>query len=188
MTDLELQPDIQPVSQRGFGLGSIVLLFGIALVALIFGLQLVRQRQTQPASGPAPDFTITTLQGEELTLSQMKGKVVIINFWASWCGPCREEAPALQSIWEKYGDKGVVVLGVAYTDTESGAREFVEEFGQTYPNGMDLGTKISDKYHIQGVPETFIVDQDGNVAQFIFANVTEAGLTRIIDRLLGGAP
>lgn len=186
MSELGIFPDTQPAAQRkrGLGLGSIVLLFGIALVAIVLALQLARQQQTQPTSGPAPDFTITTLQGDTITLSQLHGKVVLINFWASWCGPCRDEAVALQSLWTKYKDKGVVIMGVAYTDTEKGARAFIQEFGQTYPNGMDLGTRISEEYHIQGVPESFLIDQEGNVAQFFYAAVTESKVSALLDNLL----
>jgi len=184
MIEQNLLDEPHPIVRRGLGLGSILLLFGVALVAIIFGLQLVRQKQTQPTSGPAPDFSITTFDGEKITLSEQRGKVVIVNFWASWCVECRYEAAALQSIWENYKDKGVLVLGVAYTDTEIGALGFMSEFNQTYPNGMDLGTRISDKYHITGVPETFVIDQSGSVAQLTIGNITEAGLTATIEQLL----
>jgi cytochrome c biogenesis protein CcmG/thiol:disulfide interchange protein DsbE len=184
MIDQNILGEQQPVARRGFGLGSLLLLFGVALVAIIFGLQLIRQKQTQPTSGPAPDFSITTFSGETITLSEQRGKVVVINFWASWCVECRYEAAALQSIWQNYKDKDVLVLGVAYTDTETGALGFMAEFGQTYPNGMDLGTRISDKYHITGVPETFVIDQNGNVAELTIGNITEAGLTATIEQLL----
>ncbi len=184
MTDMEILTEQQPVPRRGLSLGSIVLLIGVALTAIVFGISLVRQNQTQPDSGAAPDFTLTTLDGGELRLSDQRGKVVVVNFWASWCIPCRAEAPVLQSIWEQYRDRGVVVVGVAYTDTERGARDFIAEYGQTYPNGMDLGTRISDLYHIQGVPETFIIDQQGNVAEFIYAEVNEADLIGLLDSLL----
>lgn len=184
MAELEILPESTPAARGGFSPGSIVLLIGIVLAAAVFGVQLARQRQTQPESGAAPDFTLATLQGETVSLSGLRGKVVIINFWASWCGPCRVEAPALERLWQKYRDKGVVVLGVAYTDTESGARDFIAEFNQTYPNGLDLGTKISDKYHITGVPETFVVDQNGDVAQFYFAAINEKELSALVDRLL----
>ncbi len=184
MTEVEMLPESTPVRRSGLGLGSMVLMVGIVLAAVVFGVQLARQRQTQPESGAAPDFTLTTLQGETYTLSELRGKVVLINFWASWCGPCRVEAPVLERIWQQYKDRGVVVLGVAYTDTESGARDFIAEFNQTYPNGLDLGTKISDKYHITGVPETYVVDQNGNIAWTRFATISEKEVTLLLDQLL----
>src|SRR6185369_4461609 len=122
--------------------------------------------------------------GSQVRLADLKGKVVVINFWASWCGPCRDEAPALQNIAEKYQDKGVVVLGVAYTDTEKGAKAFMSEFGQTYPNGLDIGTKISEMYAITGVPETFIINRKGEVAGFMMVPITEQSLSANIDKVL----
>jgi cytochrome c biogenesis protein CcmG/thiol:disulfide interchange protein DsbE len=187
MTDVNLPFETdEPAPQRGFrlGLGSIVLLVGIVLVAVVFGIALLQRNQTQPTAGPAPDFTLTTLDGDTYRLADLKGQVVVINFWASWCGPCRVEAPALQKVWERYQNQGVTFLGVAYTDTERGAREFIAQYSQTYPNGLDLGTKISDLYNIQGVPETFIINQRGEVVEFIMQQVNEAQLSAILDRVL----
>lgn len=195
MTELLMEPESTPSSpKRGLSLGSIVLLIGVVMVAVVFGLALLRQNQTQPVSGPAPDFTLTTLDGGQIKLSALKGRVVVINFWASWCGPCRDEAPVLESVWQQYKDKDVVFVGVAYTDTENGAKAFLGEFNTTYPNGLDIGTKISELYNIEGVPETFIIDREGNVAKFFmlpFADSAglsfdgEKALTDAIDDVLG---
>jgi cytochrome c biogenesis protein CcmG/thiol:disulfide interchange protein DsbE len=191
MTELSLdqqQPTETPAPQPGFGLslGSIVLLTGILLTAAVFGLALAQRNQTQPTSGPAPDFTLTTLDGQTFNLKELKGKVVVVNFWASWCGPCRAEAPILERLWQQYKDKNVLFLGVAYTDTERNARAFIAEYQQTYPNGLDVGTKISDLYNITGVPETFVVDQQGNVAKFFMVPLQERDLKPVLDQLLAG--
>jgi cytochrome c biogenesis protein CcmG/thiol:disulfide interchange protein DsbE len=183
-TDFSFEPAVPAPRRRGLSLGSIVLLVGIALTAVVFGLALIQRSQTQPTSGPAPDFTLTTLDGQTLRLSEQRGRVVVINFWASWCGPCRDEAPDLQAVWERYRDQGVLVLGIAYTDTESGARAFMAQYGQDYPNGLDLGTKISDQYNIQGVPETFIVRADGTISDFFIRPVRQAELSAAIERAL----
>jgi len=181
----ELLPDSQAHIQHKFGLGSIVLLASFILVTIVIGLQLAQQNATQPASGPAPDFSLTTFSGEEFHLSQYRGRVVVVNFWASWCIPCRDEAPILQGLWDRYREQDVVLVGVAYLDTEQGSRDFIEEFGITYPNGHDAGTRISDAYHITGVPETFVIDQNGEVAFFIPAPIVEGQLDEIIQALLG---
>ena len=168
MTDLIIEPDLveTPPTRKGLGLGSILLLLAVAAIALVFGLALARKNQSQPTAGPAPDFTLTTLDGGQINLASLKGRVVVVNFWASWCGPCREEAPVLERVWQQYKNKDVVIVGVAYTDTEKNAKAYLQQFGNTYPNGLDIGTKISEMYNIQGVPETFIIDRNGNVSRF----------------------
>ena len=172
------------VSARGFSPASIVLLAGLVLFAAVVGMQLAARNTTQPSSGPAPDFELTTFDGGIVRLSDLRGTVVVVNFWSSWCGPCRDEAPILQNLWERYRDQGLMLIGVDYVDTESNALAFIQEFGITYPNGPDLGTRISEDYHIQGVPETFVINQEGNVVQFVIAPIQSGQLEPTIDRLL----
>jgi cytochrome c biogenesis protein CcmG, thiol:disulfide interchange protein DsbE len=127
---------------RRLSKGSAALLVGFILFASLIGMQLAARGITQPTSGRAPDFELTTFEGDMFRLSDLRGKVVVLKFWASWRGPCRDEAPTLQSLWERYREQGFVLIGVDYADTESGARNFIEEFDITYPNGPDMGTHL----------------------------------------------
>lgn len=134
----------------------------LALLGLLaWGLMKTRAGPIQ--SGMAPDFSLTGFDGREVTLSELRGQVVIVNFWASWCLPCREEAAYLERTWLKYKDKGVVFIGVDYADTEMKALAYIQEFNITYLNGPDIGTRISQAYNIQGVPETFFVAKNGEL-------------------------
>lgn len=151
-----------------------VLVFAGALVGIVALLALLAVGLQRAGAGPeigqpAPDFTLDLYAGGEITLSELRGQVVVINFWASWCEPCRDEAPDLERVWREYKDQGVVLIGVDYVDVESAAREYLDEFNVTYPNGLDKGQRISHAYRIRGVPETFFVDKNGNIAT-IFVN------------------
>jgi len=137
------------------------------LVLIGIGVTRTQQGTVQPGA-TVPDFSLTLFSGyeyndrPEVKISDLRGKVVFINFWASWCKPCEQEAAVLEEAWKYYQPSGkVVFLGVDYVDTEPEARIFLKKFGNTYPNGPDLGTAISQMFRIQGVPETFIVDTNG---------------------------
>ncbi|MBI1734009.1 MAG: redoxin domain-containing protein [Candidatus Rokubacteria bacterium] len=112
---------------------------------------------------PASPFTLTLFDGSVLRLEDFRGKVVFLNFWASWCPPCRAEARTLEAAWRNYRDQGVVFVGVNIQDEEESARAFLEEFGITYPNGIDRGARIAIEYGVWGLPETFFIDRDGHV-------------------------
>lgn len=112
---------------------------------------------------PAPDFTLTLFDGQTVRLSDFKGKVVFLNFWASWCPPCRAEARLLEQSWQRVKDQGVVFLGVDIQDTEEAARRFVQEFGITYPNGRDPNNRIAIDFGVYGIPETFFIDKEGRI-------------------------
>jgi cytochrome c biogenesis protein CcmG/thiol:disulfide interchange protein DsbE len=155
----------------------------VALLALLaWGLR--AQAGGPLESGLAPDFTLTTFKEETITLSELRGRVVIVNFWASWCPPCREEAAYLEATWRKYKDRGVVFIGVDYVDARPNALAYIEEFDITYPNGPDLGERIAEAYGIQGVPETFYVDKAGQLRGVHIGPLSPPILDNKIDELL----
>lgn len=173
-----------------------VILFVVLIAVLALLAWAVRTKSAPPlASGVAPDFTLQTFDGQSITLSELRGKPVVINFWASWCIPCRTEAPILERAWKDYREHGVVILGVDYVDTDADAKKFIQEYGMTYPNGPDLGTRISQTYRITGVPETYFITRDGKMLSGIDANgrayanwigpISENALRERIEKLLG---
>lgn len=134
---------------------------------------------------PAPDFTLALLDGGRLSLRELRGKVVVVNFWASWCYPaCWNEAPRLQAAWERYREKGLVMVGIVYQDREQNAREFIRKHGKTYPNGVDPKSRIAIDYGVYGVPETFFIDREGRIAHKHVGEISPETLTTEIERLL----
>lgn len=186
MTDLTSQttPELVESKPRRLSVGVIIAFALIIGLLAILGWRLVKVNSGQVSSGKAPDFTITSFEGETITLSELRGQVVIINFWASWCPPCREEAPYLEATWRKYKDQGVIFIGVDYVDTESKALAYIDEFDITYFNGPDVGTRISHDYNMQGVPETFYVAKNGDLHGLKVGPLFPPELDEVIDELL----
>ena len=141
-----------------------LLLWGGLVFLLIFlGIGINQSQKGQVGRGEmAPDFELISFSGETYQLSDFRGSVIVVNFWASWCESCKPEAVDLEAAYKFYQPGGdVLFLGVDYVDTEPEALAYLEEFQITYPNGPDLRTKISQVYRITGVPETFVIDQEG---------------------------
>ncbi len=167
-----LQPETeQPVSDqpaRKPKWGRALVWLGVIVLLVIVGMQLLKVQQGPIQVGkPVPEFSLATFDGEQIDLASLKGKVVLINFWASWCAPCEQEAADLETAWREYEPGGeVVFLGIDWTDTEKNGLAYLEKYNITYPNGQDLGTRISQKFRITGVPETYIVDREGKLAYF----------------------
>ena len=181
--DEPVQSTEQSPSRRKTGGIALAFALVLGLLALLaWGLKKAQAGQVD--SGLAPDFSLTGFDGRKVTLSELRGQVVIINFWASWCPPCREEAAYLEQTWRKYKDQGVVFIGVDYVDTEKEARAYIQEFDITYINGPDLGTAISDAYNIKGVPETFYVSKSGQLRGMHVGPLKTPELDQKIDELL----
>jgi cytochrome c biogenesis protein CcmG, thiol:disulfide interchange protein DsbE len=160
----------------------------VAVLGLFGGLGWKMWQNTlgQVTSGAAPDFTLNTFSGETLALSELRGNAIVINFWASWCIPCRDEAPILEATWREYQERDVVFIGVGYLDTETEARAYLAEFDITYPNGPDIRTLISKNYRIKGIPETFFVDASGEMRDVFIGPINDIELRRRVEGLLTG--
>ena len=115
--------------------------------------------------GPARDFTLTLFDGETLRLSELRGKVVLIDFWTSWCPPCRREAPTLADAYRRFQGAGVEFVGVAVWDSEEESSRFVREHDVSYPNGLDSKGTIAIDYGLTGIPEKYIVDREGRLVR-----------------------
>lgn len=173
---------VERVKPKLFG-AAIAYAFILSFLGLL-GWGLMRSQRGPVNSGPAPDFTLASFGGDRVTLSELRGQVVVINFWASWCPPCREEAAYLERTWRKYQGEGVVFIGIDYADAQPEALAYIEEFDITYFNGPDLGTRIAQLYNIQGVPETYFVGKDGRLHEPYIGPLYPPTLDNIIEDLL----
>ena len=137
--------------------------------------------RVQRESTVAPDFEVETFTGETLRLSDLNGKVVVLNFWASWCPPCRWEMPFFETMWQEYRDRDVVFVGIAMSDTLENARDFAEESGVTYPIALDTTNEIVRAYEILSLPTTFFIGKDGNIERKLTSAANE-GLLKVFLR------
>lgn len=140
---------------------------------------------------PAPDFTLDTLDGGQITLSDLRGKVVIINLWASWCPPCRAEMPAIDNVYQANKEQGLDVLAVnsTFQDSESAAAAFVQEYGLIFPILLDRDGSVSRRYQLQALPTTYFVDRQGIIRDVVPGGpMSETLIQSKIADLLAEAP
>ena len=165
---------------------AVVLIVGWALVAgqrLGTDPTLVRS----PLLGkPAPTFSLPGLDGAEVSDADYARRLYIVNFWASWCVPCREEAPHLQGFYERWSPEGVGMVGIVYNDTAAKARAFRDEFGLTFPQAMDPGGRAALDFGVFGIPETYVVDQRGVIMAKLIGAVGPGTLDRVVAQVLEG--
>ena len=133
------------------------------LAPALAGLVLATTAGAAQAPVPAPGFTLPARGGGTIDLSKYKGQVVMINFWASWCGPCRQEMPLLENIYQKYGKQGFTLLGVSIDDEAKTAEEFLKKTPVSFPVLFDTQSKVSGLYQVQGMPTSIFIDRKGNV-------------------------
>jgi thiol-disulfide isomerase/thioredoxin len=168
-------------------LGIVILAF---LVLMAIGLA-----NRAPATGlsgftridkPVPTFAAQDFDGESFDLADHIGKPMVINFWASWCAPCREEAPILESAWRRYGPEGVLFVGVNMQDALAVGQEYMDEFDITYPNVRDPDGRVTVDYGVIGIPVTFFVDREGIVARRFVGSLPEDVFLAWVDELVAG--
>ena len=181
----EAQTTSTPAPKRGVRTSTQIIIWVVLMALLVLvGLGLKKAQNPIISIGSkVPDFPLTMFEGysyqgaSEVNISNLQGKVVVINFWASWCKPCEQEAAELEEAWRSYADDGeVVFLGIAWTDTPDNSKEYLKQFDITYPNGPDLGSRISSIFNRNlGVPETYFVDRDGVLRSIKIGPFTSVG-------------
>jgi len=183
MTEEQTSPT--PAPKRGVSMSTQIIIWVVLMGLLVLvGLGLKKaQNPIISVGSEVPDFPLTMFEGynyqgaNEVHFSDLQGKVVVINFWASWCKPCEQEAAELEEAWRSYADgNDVVFLGIAWTDTPANAADYLTRFDITYPNGPDLGSRISSIFNRNlGVPETYFIDRDGVLRQIKIGPFTSVG-------------
>lgn len=159
----------------------------LALVAAAwFGVHLLTRAEDRPAlvHGEAPLLQLTAFDGNQIDLAAARGRGVVVNFWASWCEPCRVEAELFEAAWLAEQDKGITFIGVNYQDTPDAAHAFLDEFRVSYPNGPDSDSVWSRAFGVRGLPTTFFIDSEGIIQSVVWGPITSASeLTRQLDKI-----
>jgi cytochrome c biogenesis protein CcmG/thiol:disulfide interchange protein DsbE len=154
-------------------LGAQALAVGAVVALLALLIWRVAHGSPSRPTGAAPAFQLSRLEGQgALSLSSLRGKVVVLNFWASWCIPCKQEAGTLEAGWQRWRSRGVVVLGVDSEDFSGDGRRFAHRYGVTYPLLRDGAGSVKDRYGVSGYPETFFIDPKGKVVSSVAGPVS----------------
>lgn len=168
----------------------VVTLFAVAVLVAGLGWYLSNRSPESPVRGverrddPLPELSGPALDGSALSTADFRGQILVVNVWATWCGPCRREQPALQRLFEEYADRGVRFLGINFQDDEAKARRWVERFDVGYPSLQDPSGGFADDLGFFGLPDTYIVDAGGTIRFAIFGETSRSEVSGLLDELL----
>jgi cytochrome c biogenesis protein CcmG/thiol:disulfide interchange protein DsbE len=153
------------------------------LALLYYGLTTERiQTGVAPrANSEAPDFSLQTFDGKTIRLADLRGKAVVLNFWASWCIPCKDEQPTLEALSQRFGPAGVTFVGVNIQDTRPDALDFMAQYHVSYPMVVDPAGKVYIDYGVVGVPETYVVDRNGRIQRKIVGPIDASQLAATLE-------
>ncbi len=195
--ETQVAPPATPPPVRWLGVAAAVL--PIALILLAFGSRLVARGPSGGGIGvntigqavpmaprPMPAVALTTMDGTELSLSDLRGKVTVVNFWSSWCVPCQEEAPALERAWQLARVRGVEFVGINIWDPASDAQKFIRDYKITFTNAADVGGRVAIDLGVTGIPETYIINREGQIVRRWVGPVGEDRLLALVAEVEAG--
>jgi cytochrome c biogenesis protein CcmG/thiol:disulfide interchange protein DsbE len=165
-------------------MGSILLVSFVTVLVLLLVPRAGAYAYLNPGQ-PAPDFTLKTPEGQEVSLSDLKGQAVVLNFWASWCGPCRQEMPDLQAAYERYKEDGLVVVGLNLSESRLTVHRFLADVPVTFPILIDEKNRVEDLYHIIPLPTTYFIDKSGKIVHKREGQMSGDYIDRQVRALLG---
>ena len=176
-------PDLRRMP-RSYLLGAAVV--PLVLVVTLGAVLLGRLPAASPTTvgSAAPDFVVADLDGTPIRLAELRGRPVVLNFWASWCGPCVEEFPLLREAAAQHADEGLAIVGIVHDDRSEAARDFMARNGATWPSAMDPGERVASAYGILGPPETYFIGRDGRIAARQFGPLSAASLPEQLATIL----
>jgi peroxiredoxin len=163
-----------------------VAILGVLLIALVFALytSFVKDPNQVKAGHEAPNFRLQQLNGSVMKLSDLKGKAVVLNFWGTWCEPCKAEMPALQKQYDTHKEKGLVVIGVNIGETPVAIQSFVDQYGVSFPILLDRDLQITKLYRIGPIPTTFFIDRDGEIEEIFVGQMTDTIISQKVAQIL----
>ncbi len=187
LVDVGVSPERRPEARAKQWLVPLVATAVAALLALLYYGLTTDRLPTGVAPRPdavAPDFQLSTFDGQTVHLADLRGKPVVLNFWASWCEPCRDEQPAVNTLWQRYQSRGVVFVGINIQDTPHDALGFIRQYGVAYPVVSDPKGAVYIDYGVVGVPETYLVTREGKIKQKLVGPVDPNRLATLLEELL----